>query len=330
MKRLLFITQFLYLSTLIFAQLPNITKVEYYIDTDPGYGLATNVSLTPSTNLDITFNPDVSTLNDGIHQLFVRSQDANDNWSLSKSHTFFKGFGVLNESIKKAEYFFDTDPGYGKATALSFNPATDVDIAISLDVSSLQNGIHNLFVRAQDNAGQWTTTKSHTFYKGIFSNGTSVNIKTVEYFIDTDPGFGSGTKVAFTPGTELDLTFIVDLNGLTGGWHNIFIRAQDENGSWSLINQYLFRLIPTDIAELETSDLVIFPNTSNGKFNIQIYTSGSKTDVEIININGQVLFKKIYYSEIINDRIFLNQGKGIYFVKAITDMQIRIKKLIIE
>jgi hypothetical protein len=330
MKRLLFITLFLYLSNFILAQLPNLTKVEYYIDTDPGYGLATNVSVSASANLDITFNPDVSALSDGIHMLFVRAKDANDKWSLAKSQSFYKGFGVLNQTITKAEYYFDSDPGYGKATSISINPATDIDVTIKLDVSTLENGIHKLFIRAQDNAGQWTTTKSHTFYKGIFSTGKAANIKTVEYYFDTDPGLGSGNKVSFTSGTELDLTFDADLSGLTGEFHKIFIRAQDENGSWSLIHEYSFRIFPTSVQELDISGILIFPNPSNGDFNLQIESKNKKTGIEILNPNGQVVFKKLYFSENISDNISLDQAKGAYLIKIINNGKISIRKLIIE
>ena len=329
MKRLSFITLFLYFSNLLLAQLPNITNVEYFIDTDPGYGLATNVSVSPATNLDIRINPDVSSLTDGIHLLFLRGKDSANNWSLTRSHTFYKGFGVKDQTITKAEYFFDTDPGFGKATSLSFNPAKEVDIVINLEVSSLENGIHQLFVRAQDHAGQWTTLKSHTFYKGIFSAGTAGDITTMEYYIDSDPGFGSGKKIPFTSGKELDLTFNVDLNGLTGDCHDLFIRAQDENESWSFIHQHSFCIYATGISELESSNW-IFPNPSNGNFDLYIKGTGSKTIVEIIDMKGQVLFSKTYDSEIISEHISLIEGKGLYFVKTITGKQIKINKLIIE
>lgn len=330
MKRLLFIPLFLYLSNLLLAQVPNITNVEYYIDTDPGYGLATNVSVTPGINLDVSFISDVSALNDGIHLLFIRGKDANNNWSLTTSHAFYKGFGVLNQPITKVEYFFDSDPGLGNATSISFNPATDVDIINNLDVSALQNGLHRLFVRAQDHAGQWTTTKSHTFYKGIFSAGNAAPITTVEYFIDTDPGLGNGVKVAFTPAAELDLTFNVDLSGLTEECHELYIRAQDENESWSLINQHSFCIYATGIFELASSDCLIFPNPSNGNFDLQLKSSDNKTQIEIINIKGEVLFSKTYFTGNINEHISLNQANGVYFVKTVTDKGIRINKLIIE
>ncbi len=329
MKRLLLITLFLYLSNLLLAQ-SNITKIEYYIDTDPGYGFATNVSTTSSADLDFSFNADVSNLEEGIHKLFVRAKDENNNWSFTKSQTFFKGFGIVNEKIAKVEYYFDNDPGYGNATPFSFNSVTDVEITVNLDVSPLENGMHNLFVRVQDQAGQWTTTKSHTFYKGIFSNGTAAKIKNVEYYIDNDPGIGNGKIVAFTANTELDLTFDADLTPFTEGCHDLYIRAQDENESWSLITKHPFCIDATGIVEPGISGFLIFPNPSSGSFTVQFQNENNKTTLEIVNDIGQVILTKSYYSHFIDDNISLNGVNGLFLVKLISDEKITVKKLTIE
>lgn len=417
MKRLLLIAIFLYLYSFLMAQ-TNITKLEYYIDTDPGYGLATDVSITPSADLDITFNPNTSSITNGIHTLFLRGKDANNKWCFTKYHTFYKGIGVKNQKITSVEYFFDTDPGYGKATPIAITPSSDVDIAINLDVNSLQNGIHKLLVRAQDSIGQWTMTQSHPFFKGIFSTGTPANITTVEYYIDADPGFGNGKKVAFTAGTDLDLTFDVDLSGLSDQPHTIYIRAQDDNGSWSLIHNYTFCFSPdkpskpigavdvvkgtqnvqystvslanatsyiwsitpatagsingtditatvnlsssftgvakisvlgkndcglgsssdtltvnvktsTSIENIEFSNFKIYPNPSDGTFNLELQSECDKTIVEIINANGQIVYSKNYNQRDINESISLKQPKGIYMAKVTMGKDILYEKLII-
>jgi|GEM_PF-3471774 len=418
MKKILLINLFLYLFILVLAQ-PNITKVEYYIDTDPGYGLATDIPFTSTNDIDINFNPDISALSNGIHTFFVRAKDVNGKWTHTRSHSFYKGFGATNQPISIIEYYFDTDPGYGKANALNFNPALEVEVTVSLDVSSLPIGIHQLFIRAKDIEGQWTTTKSHTFYKGLFSNGTAATISSVEYYIDTDPGFGNGSKVAFTAGKDLDLTFDVALTGLSNTAHTLFIRTQDENGSWSFVyartfcltpdkpsvlsgniaickatknsqysvtpltsaTSYVWTIVPTNagiitgtgttvtvdygnnftgevqistagkndcgtgpvsdilnvnvtdcsgIEENEIPNLQIYPNPTMGNFYLKLESLSNKTNVEILNINGQVIFTKSYSTYNISDNISLKQVKGVYLVKIFTEKQLFIKKLIIE
>jgi len=343
MKKILLINLFLYLSIVLLAQ-PNITKVEYFIDADPGYGLATDIPFTSSNNIEINFNPDVSVLSNGIHTLFVRAKDVNE---------------------------------------------------------------------------KWTHTRSHSFYKGIFSNGTAATITSVEYYIDTDPGFGNGSKVAFTAGKDLDLTFDVAITGLSNSAHTLFLRTQDENGSWSFVfahalclipdkpsipignivvckatknvqysitpltlaNTYIWTIMPTNagtitgtgttitvnygdnftgevqittagkndcgtgpasdilkinvsdcsgIEENEISNLQLYPNPTKGNFNLKLESLSNKTNVEILNINGQVIFTKSYSTYNISDNISLKQIKGVYMVKIFTEKQLFIKKLIIE
>lgn len=417
MKNLLLIMVLVCLCNFLNAQ-NTISKLEYYIDADPGYGLATDIAITPATDLDISFNPVITSLANGVHRLYVRGKDSNNKWSFSKCHSFYKGKFVKNQNITRVEYYFDKDPGYGKGSSLSFTPSKDVDISVNLDVKSLENGIHKLFVRAQDSIGQWTITQSHTFYKGIFSTGKPATITAVEYYFDTDPGFGNGKKVAFTAGSDLDLTFDADLSGLSDQPHTIFIRALDENGSWSLIHNYNFCFSPdkptkpsgnvdivkgtqnvqystsalanatgfvwsisptsagtitgTDIAatvnysssftgvakisvsgkndcglgsssdtltvnvktstsieQTEFSNFRIYPNPSDGTFNLVLQSKCDKTIVEIINANGQIVYSKDYYQRDINESISLKQPKGIYMAKVTNGKDILYEKLII-
>ena len=71
----------------------NIVKAEYYVDTDPGTGLAVNVPIaTPSTTVKLSFT--VADLDgqslvffNGVgipgNQITVRAQDADGNWSVN-------------------------------------------------------------------------------------------------------------------------------------------------------------------------------------------------------------------------------------------------------
>lgn len=330
MKSLLLITLFLYLSTILFAQLPDLILVEYYIDTDPGYGLATEVSVEPNSELDLNFNADISALTEGVHTLYVRGKDTADHWSTSVNHTFYVGFNIPNQPVSRVEYYFDNDPGYGNATALTLTEGNDVDMIVNLDVTELSDGIHVIFFRAQDVEGQWTTTKNHTFYKGIFATGIPADIKTVEYYIDSDPGFGNGNKVAFTAGSELDLTFNVDLTSFTEGCHDLFVRVQDENDSWSLINQHPFCITPTGITDIGVSNIHIYPNPSKGDFTIQLESNNKNTTIEIYNVVGQKVFINNYYSECILDNISLAEAKGLYMVKVKSGDEVTFRKLQIE
>ncbi|MEZ5195978.1 MAG: hypothetical protein R2764_06150 [Bacteroidales bacterium] len=61
----------------------------------------------------------------------------------------------------------------------------------------------------------------------------------MEYFLDTDPGFGNGMQIPVTPSIDIDKNFLVDVSGLITGNHRMFVRVLDESGNWSsLIEEY--------------------------------------------------------------------------------------------
>jgi hypothetical protein len=50
-----FLCAFAILSIYTLANAQNITKIEYYIDTDPGFGVATGVHITAATPINRQF-----------------------------------------------------------------------------------------------------------------------------------------------------------------------------------------------------------------------------------------------------------------------------------
>ena len=75
------------------AQAPNINRIEYYLDSDPGYGNATNLTFTGTQpNVNGTINVDITPLNAGVHIVGIRSRDANGAWSLDNKWIFLKPY----------------------------------------------------------------------------------------------------------------------------------------------------------------------------------------------------------------------------------------------
>jgi hypothetical protein len=69
--------------------LPNIKKIEYFIDVDPGIGNATTLAVTPSTNInDLLQSVDISPAAPGDHIFFIRS--LSNDWSLTNASVFTK------------------------------------------------------------------------------------------------------------------------------------------------------------------------------------------------------------------------------------------------
>jgi phosphotransferase system IIA component len=215
---------------LLQGTLPDLVKAEYFFDTDPGFGNGTAVPLS-GNNSTPTFNADMSALSPGLHTFYIRTQDSDGRWS----ETAYK---ILNKSLLqdplpdlvKAEYFFDTDPGFGNGTAvpLSGNNATPT---FNADMSALSPGVHTFYIRTQDSGGRWSETAYKILYKPLLQ-GLLPDLVKAEYFFDTDPGFGNGTAVPLS-GTNITTNFDADISTLSIGVHVFYIRTQDGDGRWS-------------------------------------------------------------------------------------------------
>ena len=134
------------------AQVPAINRIEYYLDTDPGYGNATNLSFTGTTNATATINLNLAPVSAGVHVVGIRSRDANGAWSLDNKWIFLKPYantGVTPQpNINRVEWFLDNDPGYGNATPISIVPAQNLaNLAININLAPLSQGVHIVGIR---------------------------------------------------------------------------------------------------------------------------------------------------------------------------------------
>ncbi len=231
------------------AAAQNITRIEYYYDTDPGFGLGTAVTFTPAANVSsLAFSASISALSSGFHTLYVRSRDANNKWSLTNNQPFIKyaaqGGPSSAANINKMEYFVDTDPGIGLATNVSVTAAQNISGQVfAVPLASLSYGFHTLYVRTRDANNKWSLTNYGVFIKYQSQSGPSAaaNINKMEYFVDADPGIGLATNVPVTPAQDISGQVIaVPLASLSFGFHTLYVRTRDANNKWSLTNYGVF------------------------------------------------------------------------------------------
>lgn len=228
----------------------NITAAEYFVDTDPGFGKATSITITsPSTNItNQAFTVALSAVAQGVHNLFIRSRNAGGKWSVASRFVFYKtssGTGAAN--IVKAEYFFDGDPGFGNAFNISLTAGTDVqNINFDAAIGALPAGVHQLFIRSRNANGKWSLTNRFVLYKQNAANGLpAADITNVEYFIDTDPGFNNAVPVAVNAAPAIaDFVMPVNISGLAAGNHKLYIRSRAGTGM-SITNAYTFNIAST-------------------------------------------------------------------------------------
>ena len=147
-------------------------------------------------------------------------------------------------SVTAAEYFFDTDPGYGKATVI--NNAVEGEQTLDIPTSALSAGAHTLCVRSLGSNGVWSSTMTKSVY--VMHAGSSIH--SVEYFFDSDPGYGKGTVSVL--GGAKDVTLDINTATIAPGAHMLYLRTQDTNGNWSPVMAhplYVFTVLP--VAALE-------------------------------------------------------------------------------
>lgn len=156
-----------YVSAIPAAAATQVTKAEYFFDTDPGQGNATPAPVAAGDSVSIvTAIP--ATLPAGFHKLFFRFRDDKNKWSLNEARTFYINTPIApaNAQVVAAEYFFDgTDPGVGKATAiLGFTPGDSTVINKIIVASGLTAGqTHKLTIRVKDSKNVWGLNETRAF-----------------------------------------------------------------------------------------------------------------------------------------------------------------------
>lgn len=165
---------------------------------------------------------------------------------------------AMTQTIQKVEYFIDNDPGYGLGQIVPVTPGSSVTASLSIPLeANLPLGFHKLFIRAQDSNNQWSLVRSQNFFKTSSEAVANDDVVALEWFIDTDPGFGQANAISFSPGSQETVSIAITLpNELPIGFHKFHIRAKDAFGTWSMVqNQNFFKTneLPTiqNIARLE-------------------------------------------------------------------------------
>lgn len=233
------------------ATAQNIIRAEYFIDTDPGIGRATSLSITNGTNITVNANNiNTAGLPNGVHRIGIRTLNNEGGWSLTAIQRFIVDFDpaypavpATAQNIVAAEYFIDTDPGLGNANAITLTAAVDLnDIDAIVNTNGLANGIHRVYLRVRSQDGKWSMVNIKSFALDAdpeypAAPAAAPNVTAAEYFIDTDPGWGNGQPIAISAAANLvDVDAVINTNGLANGVHRLYIRTRSTDGKWSITN----------------------------------------------------------------------------------------------
>ena len=253
----------------------DLARLEYFFDIDPGYGNGTPLSK-PSTGTN-TYVMSFEGLTPGAHLLCLRAWDDENHWSQTLSHPIYV-CSVMGQRVANMEYFFDSDPGYGKASKLS-NPANGSQRYV-LSMGDVPVGAHVLCLRAQDEQGKWSTVLTRPMYVTSKSEGT---LTAMEYFFDNqDPGEGKAHQVALPANPTEQFAFEVPVEGLKEGSHQFSVRAKDEDGNWSMVRSEPFSITPGEGIVEVTWDFTIDMRLANGDLTLEDRTGGTRGDCKVV------------------------------------------------
>lgn len=141
-------------------------------------------------------------------------------------------------SIVSLEYWFDnllitkkTVDTQGKS--INFN---------QLDVGSLSEGMHTLYLRAKDSNGNWSITHSKLIYNPIQQEGNSG----CEYWID------NSNHMQFVGSQSNQITSFdnIDLQSVSSGIHTLYIRSRNKAGVEGITHAILFYKTQTTNGEI--------------------------------------------------------------------------------
>ncbi len=212
-----------------------LTAAEYFYDTDPGLGNGTALPATTGDSLMINTSVPTTSLSPGFHKLFVRAQNQDGHWSLYEGRTVYIQNPVdpIIPQLSEAEYFYDTDPGFGNGTDLSVTTGDSLMINEVVPTTGLLEGFHKLFVRAKNTNNLWSLYEGRTIYIQNPNTPDLQQLTAAEFFYDTDPGVGNATPFSVTASDSLMINTTTETAALTDGFHKLFVRAQNDLGLWS-------------------------------------------------------------------------------------------------
>ncbi len=146
---------------------PELVSGEYFIDTDPGVGKGISFAIAQGNTVNTVLNLNTAGLSSGFHHLYVRVKNTAGVWSHYEGRAFYIITPAFQNQTQPAlvsgEYFIDTDPGIGKATAFSVKKGNTVSETIFPEAGSLSAGTHYLFVRVKNENGVWSHYEGRKF-----------------------------------------------------------------------------------------------------------------------------------------------------------------------
>jgi hypothetical protein len=290
----------------------NIDKVEYFFDTDPGFGFGTDVPVTAAmniANLNIPIN--LSALPAGNHKLYIRTRDVNGLWSETTYSSFYKAATYTPPplpTIVEMEYFINLDPGVGGATKIIISAATDIqNLNPSVCLTGAVNGANKIYFRTKDSNGLWSETINQDFtYSGTVP--VSCTVLSVEFISFKGKNTEGGNLLTWETASEVNNKgFQVErLDASTNQWFVLgFASAKGKAATYNYVDKtkndvsfYRLRQLDNEgketvskvisIAQKVSKTLKVYPTIASDYLVIE---TEKQEPYIIVNLLGQIISK---------------------------------------
>ncbi|MFH1120849.1 MAG: T9SS type A sorting domain-containing protein [Bacteroidota bacterium] len=208
-------------SSLAYPQYPRnqqIQAAEYFINSDPGEGLAIPINITTSPDVTINLN-----LNAPVgSKIYVRFQSTNGFWSAPRCIKRLDYFGGSGAAFTYGEYYINTDPGPGNGIQISFTNG-----AANLNNQNLQQG-DVVYFRIKDTYNRWSPARGFKYaYKAM---------RRADYRIKLASTGNYTNPLILSTNAAADHTCPYSCSKNNIAWHpddSIFIRYQTIEGFYS-------------------------------------------------------------------------------------------------
>jgi hypothetical protein len=332
----------------------SIVKAEYFVDTDPGFGNATNITVSNATDISANILVNVTGLSNGVHYVYLRTKNANGKWSSTNvsnfsilAASFILPANTVVGNITKLEYFFDTDPGFGKGSVMNVAPTTDLNnYVFNVDVTNLADGAHTLYVRTFDD---WSMTSTKTFNKGTVlplnwlsftakavtdsvllnwqtTNEMNTNYFTVERSVDGNNFNAIGNVTANNIQTAINNYQLTDKQPLQGV--NYYrINQVDKDGKHSYSSVIAIRYL------IANNLITVLPNPFHDAFSVNINALKQSTAIlTVVDLQGKTILAKSIELQVGINNVRMdglgNFASGSYLLRIVNDGQVTTNKLI--
>ena len=236
----------------------SLQRYEYWMDSE--YSKHTTVR---TSETDIKFDVDLSRVDKGVHYLNFRAQNSDKVWGSPQRYLFFvPDVPTTAPKVSSYEYWLD-----GEANKRTVVRQSAEDIALTIDISKLDIGVHYFNFRSINTDGSISSLNRYLFFIPQ-PQGGDITLNQYEYWIDEGKAIRKSVS-----GYDIDEAISMDISSLKPGVHYFNFRANTTDGVWGNLSRYLFYIPEYD-------------NTSDAAVRYEYWLDGDFSKKQAQKVNG--------------------------------------------